>query len=64
MKLFFLLIDKYCLGYELLERGQSLVPLPPESITGNIFEFKFSRELVNLFKKLQFKDYWEHRLNW
>ena len=35
-------------------KDPSLV-LPPESITGNIFEFEYSRELVNLFKSYSLK---------
>ncbi len=48
--LFFSLSSKYCFGKLSLDKGQSLVPLPPERITGinSKFEFKPLLELVNI----------------
>ena len=46
---FLLLIDKYCFGKLLLERGQSLVPVPPQRTIGSILSFLSKKFLCKLF---------------
>ena len=41
------LIAKYCFGYEALDNGQSLVPSPPDKITGSTLIFEFSLFFVS-----------------
>ena len=41
---------KYCFGNEALDKGQSLVPNPPDRITGNTILFAFN--LSSVFAKL------------
>ena len=43
---------KYCLGKHSLDKGQSLVPLPPDNITGKIFRSQSKLSLVSFKFKI------------